>query len=168
MAIEIERKWLIHDAASVPTLDFHRTEHIRQAYILDRDKHVLRVRTSIVNVPSNPVVKNFTEATVTVKGPSQVDFPDEYEMKIPFMFGEKFMENCIVLEKTRKTFTVGNDINVELDFFTSDALKGLIVAEIEFNSSHTAGYFIPLSWFGEEVTYNSKYSNASLYKTLGA
>jgi adenylate cyclase len=163
MAIEIERKWLIDSDTKIPEdLTFDTTENIRQAYILDKDKHVLRVRTSLVYAPNNPVVKNFTEATITVKGPSSGQYADEYEMKIPFAYGEKFMEGKVVLEKTRKTLG-----RIELDFFTTPTLKGLVIAEVEFDSLDMADSFLVPWWFGQEVTQDKSYSNANLYKKIG-
>lgn len=166
MAIEIERKWLIHDMGAIPdTIDYIKVERIRQAYILNKDRHVLRVRSSMIDIPENKMRRHFTEATVTVKGPSDTGYADEYEMKIPFAFAERFMEGQKVLEKTRKSFKIGNDILVELDVFSS--IKGLVIAEVEFSSMGMADYFLTPSWFGREVTFDAAYSNANLYKTIG-
>lgn len=37
-----------------------------------------------------------------------------------------------------------------------------MMAEIEFPSEQEANMFLPLSWFGKEVTYDEAYKNQSL------
>lgn len=50
---------------------------------------------------------------------------------------------------------------IELDIYEGD-LKGLIVAEVEFNSVKESDKFIPPNWFGEEVTHIDNYKNKNL------
>jgi adenylate cyclase len=50
---------------------------------------------------------------------------------------------------------------VELDVF-HDALAGLIVAEVEFDSERALSEFQPPPWFGREVTDDVAYTNAAL------
>lgn len=50
---------------------------------------------------------------------------------------------------------------IELDIYLGD-LAGLIVAEVEFNSVDESGNFNPPSWFGSEVTNDSRYLNRNL------
>jgi CYTH domain-containing protein/CHAD domain-containing protein len=52
-------------------------------------------------------------------------------------------------------------LQVELDVF-HDALDGLIVAEVEFDSEHALAEFQPPPWFGREVTDDVAYTNAAL------
>ncbi len=54
-----------------------------------------------------------------------------------------------------------NSLTIELDVFT-ESLAPLIYAEVEFSSEKEANTFIPPSWFGLEVTLDSRYSNSSL------
>lgn len=50
---------------------------------------------------------------------------------------------------------------IELDIYGGD-LRGLIVAEVEFNSVKESDKFIPPNWFGEEVTHIDNYKNKNL------
>ena len=55
---------------------------------------------------------------------------------------------------------------IEFDQF-HDTYDGLYLAEVEFNSEEEANNFIPPSWFGAEVTYDSTYSNSTLSHSNG-
>ena len=48
---------------------------------------------------------------------------------------------------------------VELDIFEG-CFQGLVIAEVEFSSVEEANSFVPLPWFGEDVTWSSKYHNS--------
>lgn len=50
---------------------------------------------------------------------------------------------------------------IELDFFEED-FEGLILAEIEFPDKESADRFTPPVWFGEDVTFSSRYHNSTL------
>lgn len=50
---------------------------------------------------------------------------------------------------------------IELDIF-SDIFEGLILAEVEFTTEEEALAFVPPDWFGEDVTFSSKYHNSTL------
>jgi adenylate cyclase len=50
---------------------------------------------------------------------------------------------------------------IELDRFAGD-LDGLLVAEVEFDSTDASERFEPPPWFGREVTGDARYSNRSL------
>lgn len=168
MAIEIERKWLILDGTTLPaSTAYFRVEHIRQAYIINKDRHVMRVRLSDITNPfgGKMALKHFKEATVTVKGPSDGEYADEYEMKIPFSFGEKFIEGLPILGKMRRSFKLGSRI-CEVDTFKG-RLSGLIIVEIEFSTLAESKDFVAPDWFNDEVTNDSNYSNANLYKKIG-
>jgi len=62
--------------------------------------------------------------------------------------------------KTRHRFGLGGH-TVELDVF-HDELDGLVVAEVEFDSSDALRSFEPPPWFDDEVTDDRRYRNASL------
>ena len=49
----------------------------------------------------------------------------------------------------------------ELDVFAGD-LSPLLLAEVEFSSEEEANSFTPPDWFGEDVTFSSKYHNSTL------
>ena len=50
---------------------------------------------------------------------------------------------------------------MELDIFEGFH-KGKILAEVEFPDEETAVNFQPLSWFGEDVTYQEEYHNSNM------
>lgn len=66
------------------------------------------------------------------------------------------------IKKCRYNISLSND-TIELDIY-SDELKGLVTAEIEFDSEESANQFVPPNWFGEEVTSNKEFKNAGLAK----
>lgn len=57
----------------------------------------------------------------------------------------------------------GEALTIELDVFAKP-FEGLFLAEVEFTSEEQAGTFVPPAWFGEDVTYSSKYHNSTLSK----
>ena len=52
-------------------------------------------------------------------------------------------------------------LTIELDVFAGD-LAPLLLAEVEFSSEEEANSFPPPDWFGEDVTFSSKYHNSTL------
>ena len=50
---------------------------------------------------------------------------------------------------------------IELDVF-SGAHDGLVLAEVEFESTEALEAFEPPEWFGPEVTDDGRYTNAGL------
>jgi adenylate cyclase len=74
------------------------------------------------------------------------------------------------LEKIRYTFDYiypdESRIECTLDSFQNEELKNLFLIEVEFTSEKLAKEFIPPYWFGEDVTINDKYYNASIIKSL--
>lgn len=68
-----------------------------------------------------------------------------------------------MIRKSRYCLPCG-PCTIELDIF-DPPLSPLVVAEVEFPTEEEALAFRPPDWFGEEVTYDRAYSNASLSKT---
>ena len=66
----------------------------------------------------------------------------------------------IIIEKVRYQIPFGK-YTVELDIFEKD-LATLTLAEVEFESIEEANRFVPPEWFGEDVTYDSRYHNSTL------
>ena len=67
----------------------------------------------------------------------------------------------IVLSKTRYLIPEKDGLTIELDVF-HDTYEGLLLAEVEFSSEEEANAYLPPEWFGEDVTYSSKYHNSTL------
>lgn len=53
------------------------------------------------------------------------------------------------------------DLLIELDFFKNE-LEDLILAEVEFPDKASADRFLPPAWFGDDVTFSSRYHNSTL------
>jgi CYTH domain-containing protein len=64
------------------------------------------------------------------------------------------------LRKTRTRVPHGR-LTIEVDRY-HDALDGLIVAEVEFDSVEESRSFAPPSWLGREVTDDDRYKNRCL------
>lgn len=69
----------------------------------------------------------------------------------------------IVISKTRYLIPEKDGLTIELDIF-HDTYEGLLLAEVEFRSEEEANAYQPPEWFGEDVTYSSKYHNSTLSK----
>lgn len=68
-----------------------------------------------------------------------------------------------LLQKTRYVLEGDANLKYELDIFEGP-LAGLRLVEVEFASEEEALSFIPPQWFGNEVTYDSRFHNSSLAK----
>jgi len=64
------------------------------------------------------------------------------------------------VEKTRYEIPYENLV-IELDIYEGD-LKGLITAEVEFESEDQSARFTPPTWFGPEITHDERYKNKNL------
>ena len=67
----------------------------------------------------------------------------------------------ILICKTRYLIPLGGGLTAELDVFHDD-YEGLFLVEVEFPSEEAAEAFLPLEWFGEDVTFSSAYHNSTL------
>ena len=65
--------------------------------------------------------------------------------------------------KDRYVIPEKDGLSIELDIF-HEAYEGLLLAEVEFSSEETAKSYVPPAWFGEDVTFSSKYHNSTLSK----
>ncbi|MBI2677116.1 MAG: adenylate cyclase [Candidatus Yanofskybacteria bacterium] len=161
---EIERKFLVKKLP--PGYNFSRSK-IRQGYIVISPdlKSCVRLREERHLPEKGFKFRAFKEFTQTVKrGSGKVR--DEFEIETfqwqftalwPTTAGRR-------LEKTRNYFYDPSFYKGQLcllDVFHKN-LKGLILVEVEFNSEKEADAFVPLDWFGKEVTEDKRYSNQSL------
>ncbi|MBL4677027.1 MAG: CYTH domain-containing protein [Mucilaginibacter sp.] len=147
MGIEIERKFLInHEKWN--KLDKPTGKLYKQGYILNEENRTVRIR-----VTDNA-------AYITLKGKSEGISRSEYEYQIPKDNGEQILEQFAIssLEKTRYNINYNGHL-WEIDVFDGDN-KGLIVAEIELENEDEP--FEKPDWVTEEVSYDSRYTNALL------
>lgn len=67
-----------------------------------------------------------------------------------------------VISKKRYLIPLEEDgLIAELDLY-EDFLEGLTTVEVEFESELKSEYFVAPSWFGKDVTHDSRYKNSSL------
>jgi len=67
----------------------------------------------------------------------------------------------IVLSKTRYLLPLSDTLTIELDIFDAP-YENLWLAEVEFSTQEEAEHFLPPPWFGEDVTFSTKYQNSTL------
>ena len=71
----------------------------------------------------------------------------------------------ILISKTRYLIPLNDKLTIELDIFSGE-LAGLLLAEVEFETEEAANQFVPPEWFGEDVTFSSKYHNSTLSRKI--
>ena len=69
----------------------------------------------------------------------------------------------ILITKRRYLIPLDDTHTIELDLFHGQ-LEGIALAEVEFASSEEANAFLPPDWFGEDVTFDSRYHNSEMSK----
>ncbi len=146
-AVEIERKFLVE--ALPGDLPWEDERPLRQGYVaLDGDTEV-RVRDDA------------GAWRLTVKhGGGLLRLEEEIELDA--RRGEALWQltEGRRVEKRRRRMTYG-DALLEVDVFEGD-LRGLIVAEVEFDDEGAAARFVAPGWFGREVTEDAGYKNRAL------
>ena len=151
--VERERKFLVAD---IPELPVDGTE-FRQGYLAIDGTVSVRVRDAGVE-----------GCTVTVKagrGAVRTEFewpitPDQFEAVWP-LTGHRQINKTRFRLPFAAVAAGAEPFVVELDVFHDD-LEGLVLAEVEFDSSELMADFVPPDWFGDEVTDDVSYTNASL------
>ena len=146
--MEIERKYLI---PNLPVdLDQYECRQIEQGY-LNTDP-VVRIR------------KSDDKYTLTYKG-SGLMCREEYNLPLNADAFAHLKEKIdgILIQKKRYLIPLTEKLTIELDVFEGE-LEPLRLAEVEFETKKDAEDFVPPSWFGEDVTFSSKYHNSTLSK----
>jgi adenylate cyclase len=147
MPTEIERKFLVDlnkwEAFSKPT-----GKHYKQGYLINEPARTVRVR-----IAGN-------SAYITLKGATTGISRSEYEYAIPLSEGYEILRDFTlsVVEKTRYNVEYAGH-TWEVDVFMGDN-SGLVIAEIELH--HEDEFFEKPEWVGDDVSYDGRYSNASL------
>jgi CYTH domain-containing protein len=145
---EIERKFVIvapPDLASVPSSE------IRQGYLaVDPDGTEVRVRSR-----DEAFVLTVKQGAGRTRAEVELDLEGEtFDRLWPLTEGRR-------VQKRRYVITAGEGITIEVDVY-SEALTGLVVAEVEFPDEDRAEAFDPPSWFGPEVTGDRRFKNQTL------
>lgn len=144
--MEIEKKYLIHKLPE--NLETYPRKKIQQAYLCTNP--VVRIR------------KQDEEYILTYKGKGLM-VREEYNLPINRDAYEHLLQKAdgIVLTKTRYLLPLPQGLTIELDVFDAP-YENLRLAEVEFSSEEEANSFVPPEWFGEDVTFSSKYHNSVL------
>lgn len=66
-----------------------------------------------------------------------------------------------IITKKRYLIPLDEKHTIELDCFEG-TYAGLVLAEVEFESVEEAESFTPPAWFGEDVTFSTKYHNSTM------
>lgn len=144
--MEIERKYLIKSLPeNLSSYSFHLIE---QGYLC-----------------TNPVVRVRREDDsyyMTYKGAGLMS-REEYNLPLNKEAYAQLIKKADgnIITKKRWLIPIEHGLTIELDIFEG-CFDGLIIAEVEFDSEAEANDFTPPDWFGEDVTFSSKYHNSTL------
>lgn len=144
--MEIERKYLIKSLPeNLSSYNFHLIE---QGYLC-----------------TNPVVRVRREDDsyyMTYKGAGLMS-REEYNLPLNKEAYDHLIKKADgnIITKKRWLIPIEHGLTIELDIFEG-CFDGLIIAEVEFDSEAEANDFTPPDWFGEDVTFSSKYHNSTL------
>lgn len=144
--MEIERKYLIDRLPE--NLNSYPCRKIQQAYL--NTAPVIRIR------------RQDNDYFLTYKGGGLM-VREEYNLPLNKESYEHLKEKAdgIILSKTRYLIPLNDRLTVELDVF-DPPYENLYLAEVEFETEEEAINFTPPAWFGEDVTFSSKYHNSVL------
>ena len=148
--VEIERKWLIEKKNLPKDYNKYPSTLIEQAYL--------------IKTPSLRIRKSGDKYYINIKNNSSLDGlkRDEYETVITkkdYNYLIKYCQSNII--KKRRYKIPYQKYTIELDIF-SGIYKGLIYAEVEFDSIKEAKKFKAPDWFGKELTGDKNSTNAAL------
>ena len=147
MPIEIERKFCVQE---MPNLTAHSGVAIAQGYLaVDVAGTEIRVRRE---------GGHYYQTVKTGMGIKRIEVEMaltrvQFDILWPLTAGRR-------VKKVRYELTEGK-WTIELDVYRG-RLKGLVVAEVEFESVAESARFVPPPWFGGEVTDDARYKNANL------
>ena len=146
--MEIERKYLIsHIPFDIAGYPFHQIE---QAYLSTAP--VVRVRQE-----DDTYYLTYKSKGLMVREEYNLPLTQEAYLHLR----EKI--DGILISKTRYCIPLEGGLMAELDVFHG-AHKGLMLVEVEFSSQEEAEKFTAPDWFGEEVTFSTRYHNSNLSK----
>lgn len=148
--MEIERKFLIKKEQLPENLSQYPCLHIEQGYLCTEP--VVRIR------------RQNDKYYLTYKSKGLLS-REEYNLPLTedAYYHLKEKADGIVICKDRYVIPEKDGLSIELDIF-HEAYEGLLLAEVEFSSEEAAKSYMPPAWFGEDVTYSSKYHNSTLSK----
>lgn len=146
--MEIERKFLVSDIPA--DLSKFKCRLIEQGYLSTNP--VVRVR------------KDNDDYYLTYKGKGHM-VREEYNLPLTKEAYEHLIKKADgnIITKHRYEIPDGTGKTIELDLFDG-IFKGLVLAEVEFNSIEEADNYTPPKWFTEDVTTDKRYHNSNMSK----
>lgn len=146
--MEIERKYLIH---TLPDhLEQYPKRELEQGYLCTAP--VVRIRKD-----NERYELTYKSKGLMVREEHNLPLTEEAYTHLKTKIDGR------LISKTRYLIPLGEALTVELDVFHDD-LAPLLLAEVEFPDEESANRFTPPDWFGEDVTFSSKYHNSNLSK----
>lgn len=146
--MEIERKYLIH---TLPDhLEQYPKRELEQGYLCTAP--VVRIRKD-----NERYELTYKSKGLMVREEHNLPLTEEAYIHLKTKIDGR------LISKTRYLIPLGETLIVELDVFHGD-LAPLLLAEVEFPDEESANRFTPPDWFGEDVTFSSKYHNSNLSK----
>jgi CYTH domain-containing protein len=147
--VEIERKFLVDRVP--PDLDAHPSAEIEQGYIaITEDGLEVRLR------------RYGDQSFLTIKsGAGEVRLEEEIEIDERRFRSLWPLTDGRRITKRRYLLPAGGGARIELDVYNG-ALRGLLTAEVEFDSSAAAAEFTPPPWLGRDITSEPGYKNQRL------
>ena len=153
--IERERKFLVQEPPH--HIYKYSKAFIRQGYIsIDENGTEVRLRELR---GQNPKSRRHVMTIKSGKGEQRKE--EEFNLPQPRFIALWPMTRGRRIEKARYRIPHQGGLTIELDVYRG-TLKGLVVAEVEFQSFKQARLFQPPTWFGRELTKDSGYSNKNL------
>ena len=148
--MEIERKYLIQkEHIPFSPADFP-CRHIEQGYLCTAP--VVRIRRD-----NNDYFLTYKSKGLMIREEHNLPLTaDAYQH-----LKEKIDGRLIVRDRYIIPLESDPDLLIELDFFKNE-LEDLILAEVEFPDKASADRFLPPAWFGDDVTFSSRYHNSTL------
>lgn len=146
--MEIERKYLISEENLPHNLSNFPCRHIEQGYLCTDP--VVRIRRE-----DDTYYLTYKSKGLLAREEYNLPLtPQAYTHLRPKTDG-------IVISKDRYIIPEKDGLKIELDIF-QEPYRGLLLAEVEFPSEEAANSYTPPAWFGEDVTFSSKYHNSTL------
>ncbi len=151
--VERERKFLVQGRPG--DLSKYPRQFLRQGYLaIDEDGTEVRIR----QIRERSALRH----VITFKaGAGQLRTEQEWKIS-PQRFTALWKITLgRRIQKTRYRIPHGGRLTIELDIYRGN-LRGLVIAEVEFESADQARSFEPPTWFGRELSGNPEYSNQNL------
>ncbi len=152
--MEIEKKYLVRELpANLKDYDVYRIE---QGYLCNYP--TLRIRKcneDYILTYKRKGSKSNKENHIIVNDEVELELNETSYLKLR----EKIDYNLVV--KDRYAIPLEDGLVAEMDIF-KEQLSGLVLVEVEFKDEQQGQDFIPPSWFGEDVSEDSRYRNVHL------